>query len=234
MHVEGLGVAEVVGSPHPVDELAAREHAPRVAQQQLEQLELLQRHRDLAAVDLDRVALHVHAHGADLEHVERLVVHLDAAAEHGADPRQQLARRVRLGDVVVGPELEAHDYVHLGVLGGEHDDRHALGRADLPAHLGAGEAGEHEVEQDQVGAVLVERGHRGGTVLDDVHLVSLALEQEGERLAERRLVLDEHDACHVGSPMSVPASAGVCDASGRRMVKVEPRPGRDQTRTSPP
>ena len=68
-----------------------------------------------------------------------------------------------------------------------------------------------------------------------VDLVALPLQQVGERLAERGLVLDEQDAGHTrsfsrrpGRPIS---GAGV---SGSRMVKVEPRPRRDQTRTSPP
>src|SRR3954451_24031240 len=43
MDVEGLRVADVVRAPDPVDQLLAGEHAADVAQQQLEQLELLQR-----------------------------------------------------------------------------------------------------------------------------------------------------------------------------------------------
>ena len=41
--VEGLGVADVVGAPDAVDQLAAGEHAAGVAQEVLEQLELLER-----------------------------------------------------------------------------------------------------------------------------------------------------------------------------------------------
>ena len=33
MHVEGLGVTEVIGAPHPVDQLPPGEHPPDVAQQ---------------------------------------------------------------------------------------------------------------------------------------------------------------------------------------------------------
>ena len=41
--VEGLGVADVVGAPHPVDEHVAGEHPAGVLEQQREQLELLER-----------------------------------------------------------------------------------------------------------------------------------------------------------------------------------------------
>src|SRR3712207_8759972 len=45
-------------------------------------------------------------------------------AQHGLDPRAELAHRERLGDVVVRPELEAEHLVELLGLGREHDDRH--------------------------------------------------------------------------------------------------------------
>ena len=41
--VEGLGVADVVRAPHPVDQRLAGQHPPGVGEQELEQLELLQR-----------------------------------------------------------------------------------------------------------------------------------------------------------------------------------------------
>ena len=48
-----------------------------------------------------------------------------AAAQHGLDPRRQLARRERLHDVVVGADLEPGDAVGLLVARGQHQDRHA-------------------------------------------------------------------------------------------------------------
>ena len=48
VHVEGLGVADVVRAPHPVDQLAAGEHPAGVAQEHLEQLELLERQLGVA------------------------------------------------------------------------------------------------------------------------------------------------------------------------------------------
>ena len=41
-----------------------------------------------------------------------------------------------------------------------------------------GRPGQHEVEQHEVGAVLVERRDRGRAVGGDLHLVALSLEQE--------------------------------------------------------
>jgi hypothetical protein len=77
------------------------------------------------------------------------------AAQDGADARQQFARLERLGQVVVGAQLQADDPVHGVALGGEHEHRHlrrmALQRADAAAHLQAVHVGQHEVQDHEVG-----------------------------------------------------------------------------------
>ena len=85
--VERLGVADVVGAPHPVDELHAGEHAAGVAQQHLQQLELLERQLHLLAADGDDVALDVHA---DRPRLER-----SAGASSSASPRRRSTARMR-------------------------------------------------------------------------------------------------------------------------------------------
>ena len=105
MHVESLGVAEVVGTPDAVDQLTAGEHATRVAQQQLEQLELLERHGGLLARDGDRVALDVHAHVARLEN--------EAILEAG-DVRMDVERHtVSVGGSVVAMPLKEFELLEL-------------------------------------------------------------------------------------------------------------------------
>lgn len=96
-----------------------------------------------------------------------------AASQHGLDPGQQLPGRVRLGDVVVGTELQAQHLVELIVLGGQHDDRHAGAAPDLAAHLGAAHPGEHEVQQHQVGAVGGEDPQPIGAVVRHRDLITL-------------------------------------------------------------
>src|SRR4051812_38361054 len=91
--VQSLGVADVIGTPDTVDELAAGEHPARIAQQQLEQLELLQRQLHRRPVDGDHVAFDVHpdrpggqCRRGDLGGVGAL------PAQYGPDARDQLAR----------------------------------------------------------------------------------------------------------------------------------------------
>ena len=79
------------------------------------------------------------------------------APQDGPDPGEQLAEAERLDHVIVRTELEPDDAVDLLALRGDDDDRDVRARAQLPAHLGAVDVGEAEVEQHEIGRV---RGQR--------------------------------------------------------------------------
>ena len=98
----------------------------------------------------------------------------------------------------------------------------------------------------------------GGSVLRDLDLEALPLQQVGERVGEIRLILDDQDAGHDGSPFvgatsraalglllffcflglvrRLPLTSVFSGGSTTlsRTVNVEPRPGRDHSSTSPP
>jgi hypothetical protein len=82
------------------------------------------------------------------------------AAQVGLDARHQLARRERLGDVVVGAELQAEDLVELLPAGGQHDDRDVALGPDALAHLQAVHARQHDVEHDEVHRLAVDHLER--------------------------------------------------------------------------
>ena len=171
----------------------------RVAEEEREQVERLRLDRQRLAVAQQAVAGEV-----DLDPPRsttgRRRLDRDAllgSPEEGPDPGRQLAQAERLRDVVVGAQLEPDDLVELGVLGRQHHDRHARLGPDDPADLDAGQLGQHEVEEDQVGPVPPEARERFTAVGRLDHPESLCLECVRERLAERRLVLDDEDrSCH--------------------------------------
>ena len=88
--------------------------------------------------------------------------------QHGANARQQLARLKGLGQVVIRAQLQADDAVHCVALGREHEHRHAGGcagqGADAAAHLQAVHAGEHEIENDQIGRAFLHGSQAAGAV----------------------------------------------------------------------
>ena len=113
------------------------------------------------------VALGVEGDVADLERLAAQLVAprlVGPAAQHGPHAGHQLAQPVRLGDVVVGADLEPDDGVDLAALGRDHDDRHRRPAAELAAHVDAGHLRQHHVEQHEVRADGVEHVERLGAV----------------------------------------------------------------------
>ena len=122
--------------------------------------------------------------------------------QQALDPRQQLGEVERLGDVVVGAELEAVDHVVRLVARREHEDRREVAVLAQPlADLEAVDLGQPDVEQDEVVAPRLGGGQPGAAVAGDVDVVLLAVQVDAEALGEGFLVLDEQDArdrfaCH--------------------------------------
>jgi len=116
--------------------------------------------------------------------------------EHGPDPRHELPRAERLGDVVVGPHLEAEDPIELLGARRQHDDRQVHRRfrgTETSAHLEPVGAGEHQVEHDQRGPL---RGHLRECALARIgltHRVALLLQMKPDELTDVLLVLDHQN-----------------------------------------
>ena len=127
------------------------------------------------------------------------------AAHERAQPRQQLAEVERLGQVVVGADVEAADAVADLAARGEHEDRRpAVALAQRAADLEAVAAREHHVEDD--GVVLPHRGlhERGVAVAGHVDRVALVAQPALDGPRQLRVVLDEQQP-HVAPSRSATA-----------------------------
>jgi hypothetical protein len=124
-----------------------------------------------------------------------------AAPQDRAHARHELARRERLGEVIVAADLEAVDAVDLVVLGRQEHDRHRAAariRAQAAAHLDAVELGHEDVEHHQrraVGGEARERlhavgGHRGGE--------AGPLQRKAHHVADSRIVVHHEHLEHAG------------------------------------
>ena len=102
-----------------------------------------------------------------------------APAQERAHPACELGHRERLGDIVVGAELEPEHPVQLGVLRGEHDDRKVALGTDGAADFGARELGHHHVEQEQVVTAAARGFERRFAVFHAVDLEPLLPERIG-------------------------------------------------------
>ena len=137
-----------------------------------------------------------------------------AAAQQRLNPHHQLLEIEGLGQVVVGAGVEAAHLVLGAAQGGEHQDRDARGPLVAPQPLAEGEAihlGQHQIQQDQVGAVLKGQGLALDAVIGAVHLKATMLQVARHQVAHVAVVFDQQDAgLHGGSPLVACRRCGVC------------------------
>src|SRR5215472_11994116 len=116
------------------------------------------------------------------------------APQESADAGEELPWIEGLSEIVVGAHLEPHHLVHIFALGGEHD--HGQGGtvgegADSAAHLEAVHAGEHDIEEHDVGPALVEGGETARAVARQRHVDLVLAEVFRHEGAEAGVVIDQ-------------------------------------------
>ena len=133
-----------------LQQIGPRHHAALVTQQVFEQ-------RKLAGGELNELAGALHALGpgveAEVGEVEQGLGRggFGATADQGAQTGQQLFKGKGLDQVVVGPSVEAADFVVGFAQRREHEDGHAgVVGAHLAAHFQPAEAGQHLVQNQAV------------------------------------------------------------------------------------
>ena len=115
------------------------------------------------------------------------------AAQESLRTRDELLWMERLGQVVIGADLEADDLVGDLVAGGQHDDRDLALLADLLADGEAVDSRQHNVEDHQVRLQLAEPGHGLRPVPHPLDLVALACQVQARQLNDVLLIIDDHD-----------------------------------------
>ena len=104
VHIDGALLDEHMVAPYLVEQLRAGVHALGMGHEKMQQAEFGRPQVQRLAVAADPVRDRIQAQAVDLD---RVVGHLRRApAQHRLDARHQLARRKRLGDVVVGAGLQ--------------------------------------------------------------------------------------------------------------------------------
>ena len=118
------------------------------------------------------------------------------ASDQRADSRDQLVRAERLGDVVVGPELETHDAVSLFTFRGEHDDGYGCRgsvTAQRAAHFEATEPGQHQIEKDEIDGVPARVRERFVACPDDVAVPAGLAQIVTDQIGDVAIVFGDQD-----------------------------------------
>src|SRR5688500_7065068 len=133
-------------APDVLQQRLAAVDVPRLGRERGEDLELDVGELDRLAAHRHRAALEVDAQIARVDGLfgRRSGTHHLGTAQRRLDAAAELAHRERLGDVVVGADLEAEDLVDLVVLGREHDDRDLAAGPQPAADLDPVELWKHD------------------------------------------------------------------------------------------
>ena len=145
--------------------------------------------------DFDRFAVHGNLAIAG---VKRDAAHLQPAAisfgfgasEDRVDARRKLTRVERLGEVVVGAELESDNAVDILATGRQHQHWNpALGAKSLQ-NLEAVQAGQHDIENNKVVAALLGLRQAGLAVVGALDGKAFPLQKLFQKPAEFDVVVD--------------------------------------------
>ena len=123
------------------------------------------------------------------------------AAHQGADARDELVGAERLGQVVVGADVEPDDAVGLFGACGHHDDRDRRRRgvgAKRAAHLQPAHAGQHDVEDHEIEWLFAGAGERVIARSDGVRRPTGSLDVVSNELGDVAVVFGDQDV-HVSS-----------------------------------
>ncbi len=120
---------------------------------------------------------------------------LGTAAQHGFHARQQLAQPEGLDDVVIGAQPQPAHAVVLLAAGRQHDHGTArAGQTHLPQDLETVDAGQHEVEQQQVAVAREALLETGVAVRGLHHVEALKTQRVDQATPDRRVVFDHQHA----------------------------------------
>src|SRR5207244_8077650 len=153
--------------------------------------------------------------------------------------RQTPQHADRLGRVSLASEAEPSDLAGRRARSRESEDRHAATLvAQRAKHAVPVHAGEHQVENDEIGPAASRAREALRPVLHDIDVVAFYLEVVAQPVGEVGIVLDDEDPLHAVTPASArscsPSGASsACGMSGRSITKRATRPGASYAQTRP-
>ena len=118
----------------------------------------------------------------------------DGSAQHGVNPRGELARIEWFWEIVVGADFQSHNAVDIVTVRGEHDDGDRGLGPDAAQNFKPANTGQHDVEDDQrIGA-----GNRAlqaqRTVVDGLDLEALGFQILPDEFTKLYVIIDDQYA----------------------------------------
>lgn len=191
--VHGAGGGEEGEAPGAIEEFVTGNHLTGAFDEEAEDIEFAGGEGDFGVVAPDAAGREVDANGAEADPGGG--GDGGATAQEGADAGKEFLAAEGFDQVIVGAEVEAADAILDAASGGEDED--GAVEAESPQVTAEGEAveaGEHEIEKDQVGLAVGGEGEASLAVGGGEDAVAVPGEAVVEHGAHGRFVLDDEDA----------------------------------------
>ena len=115
-------------------------------------------------------------------------------AQQGGDPRHQFTDSKGLGDVVVGPEIQAPDHLGFFTQSRQHDHGYLEPVGTDPAtNLMTRQTRQHEIQQHQIGPQSPRQFQPLVTIARRAHLIARALKIVAQAEEDRGVILDHQN-----------------------------------------
>ncbi len=174
--------------PHMLHDHAARQDAVLVTQKVFEQRIFLRRELDLLVAPIREVRDHVENQISALE-LRRLL--RTRPAKDAPQPRSEFLEMKRLGEIVVGTEVESLYAILRRATSGEHQDRCGIPRiAQCAEHGIAVELRKHHIQHDGVEMIVHRQVQTRFTVGDGFHDVPFLFEATLDEARDLAFVFD--------------------------------------------
>lgn len=194
--IKGPGSAVVFDAPDFPEDGIAGNGVAAFTKEQGEDFEFAGREFESFASTLAPQCLAIDPHFAErdfLGQVRGLGAGLGATQE-GMHAGEEFTQAEGLGHIVIGPEFEAHHFVDLLSLRGEHEDWYAVfTRADFTAKIVAALARQHDIENEQIGFALTEQGSGLQAVSAFADFITLAAQRIAQAETDMGVIFDDEE-----------------------------------------
>jgi hypothetical protein len=119
------------------------------------------------------------------------------AAQDRSNPRDQLAWIKRLGQIIVGANLQADDAIYVFAARSQQQHGKSRGGANAPQHFETVNAGKHYIQHNQQVAAGCSSLQAAFTVVRGFHGKTFSLQIFAHQGAEFHVVVDDQNAFHI-------------------------------------
>src|SRR5262245_12767185 len=191
VHPQILSVGQIV--PQLAEQKLVGEHLAGVLHQNAQKLVLLGRQFHVLVTHLDDTS---HQIDGQIAHSEdwALAVSLQLVAQRRAHPGEKLIHAKRLGDVIIGAEVERLNLAGLVTAAGQHHDRHALvARSNHSQQFEPLHVRQPEIEDHQIRLLLLQQLKRDAPIWRFKDIIAVRAQAHPKQLANGRLIVNDKD-----------------------------------------